>query len=103
MMGRYWDKEPLLRPEVSEVFQALPISALDQLRRLYQSGKASHQFQLALDRFYGDAGYEDCIDGLHGEDLKEFVDFLDTVRQTSTHSRPSLCFDSWNRYYGLRD
>lgn len=79
LIQRCWDQEPLLRPKVSEVLRILPTSALDKLRRLYEPGMASQEFQLALGRFYCSTEYQDNVDGLHGTDLKEFVDFLDTV------------------------
>ena len=87
-MQRCWNKEPLLRPRVSEVFQVLPGSDLENLRRLCMSGMASHEFQLALGRFYGSSEYQDRIDNLHGPDLERFVDFLDTVRQSSSLFHP---------------
>jgi len=71
-----------MRPAVSEVFQVLPSAALSKLRRLYQPGMASHEFHLALGRFYGSTKYQDRVDCLHGVDLKEFVDFLDNVRRS---------------------
>ena len=80
MTQRCWNQVPYLRPEVSEVLQVLPGSALSKLRRLYKPGMVSHEFQLALGRFYGSTGYQDRVDGLNSADLKEFVDFLDTAR-----------------------
>lgn len=78
-MKRYWDKDPRLRPEVSEVFQVLPSGILDEIRPLSERGMASHELQLTLGRFYGAPNYQDRIDSLHGADLKEFVDFLVNV------------------------
>lgn len=92
-MQRCWDQEPLSRPKISEVFQVLPGSDLDRLQRLYVPGVASHEFQRALSRFYGCAEYQDHIDGLHGADLKRYVDFLDTVRQPSNIFHQNPCFD----------
>ena len=93
-MQRCWNQEPLSRPKISEVFQALPSSDLDKLQRLYVPGVASHEFQRALSRFYGCAEYQDHIDGLRGADLKKYVDFLDMVRQPSNISYQNPCFDS---------
>lgn len=73
---------------MSEVFHLLPSSALDKLRRLHNPAMASHEFQLALGRFYASPGYQDRVESLQDTDLEEFVDFLDTVRQT-TPSFPS--------------
>ena len=91
LMQQCWDQEPLLRPKVSEVFQVLPCSNIDRLQHLYVPGMASHEFQLALGRFYGSTEYQDCINNLHGPDLKHFVDFLDTVNNLF---RPNTCSDS---------
>lgn len=103
LVERCWDQDPLLRPEMSEVARILPNSALDKLRCLYKPGGASPEFQLALDRFYSSALYQDHIDSLHGTDLEEFVDFLDTVRRPPNCAHPSACLDLQFRYYGLRD
>jgi len=92
-----------MRPELSEVFQVLPSNALSKLRRLYQPGMASHEFQLTLGRFYGSTKYRDRVDSLHGADLKEFVDFLDNVWQIPSSSLSKSYIDSGFRPYGLRD
>lgn len=89
LVQRCWNRDPHLRPEVSEVFQVLPSSILDKLRRLYEPGTASHEFQLALGRFYGCTNYQDSIYSLHGTELNEFVNFLDSVRQPSNLFRSS--------------
>jgi hypothetical protein len=100
---RCWDQESSLRPEVAEVFQALFSSALSKLRRLSELGMVSHEFELALAQFYESTGYQDRVDSLHGAGLKDFVDFLDTVRQPSNLFCPNLRFDARLRCYGLRD
>ena len=76
MMQRCWDQKPHLRPEVSEVFQVLPGSALNKLGRLHTHGMASHEFQRTLAQFYCSTGYEDRIDGLNDADGRKFADFL---------------------------
>jgi len=78
-MQRCWAPDPNIRPEVSEVFQVLPSSILDEIRSLSGSGMASHELQLALSRFYGGPNYQDRIDSLCGADLNELVNFLDNV------------------------
>ena len=88
---------------MSEVLRVLPSSDLDKLQRLYVPGMASREFQLALDQFYGSAEYQDCIDSLHGPDLKQLVDFLDTVRKPLSLFCPNACFDTRFRCCGLKD
>jgi len=73
MMQRCWDQEPHLRPEVSEVFQVLPGSALNKLGRLHTHEMVSHEFQRALAQFYCGTGYEDRIDSLNDADGRKFV------------------------------
>ena len=102
LMQRCWDQKPLLRPKVSEVLRVLPSSTLDKLRRLYEPGVASHEFQLALSRFYCSTEYQGDIDGLHDTDLKEFINFLDTVRPPLCPFCPNPRFDTRFRCYGLR-
>lgn len=99
---RCWDQKPCLRPEVAEVFQALSSCAFNKLRRLSKLGIASHEFELALAQFYESTGYQDRVDSLHGAGLKNFVDFLDTVRSSNLFC-PNLRFDARFRCYGLRD
>ena len=103
LMQRCWDRKPLLRPKVSEVLQVLPCSDFDKLQRLYVPWVASHKFQLALSRFYGSSEYQDSIEILRGPDLKQFVDFLDTVRQPSDLFHLNALFDSRSRCSGLKD
>ena len=92
-----------MRPKISEVFQFLPSSGLDKLQCLYVPGMASHEFQLALGRFYGSTEYKDHVGSSHDPDSKQLVDFLDTVRQPSSLFRPNSCFDSYFRCCGLKD
>lgn len=102
LIRQCWHQKPHERPKVSEVFQAFPSSILDEIRSLHEPRMASHEFQLALCRFYGSPNYQGRIDSLQGSDLKKFVDFLDNVRHSPGlfHSNP--CFDIRFRYYGRR-
>jgi serine/threonine protein kinase len=102
MIQRCWNQKPHLRPEVSEVLQALPGGAPKNLMRLHTHGMASQEFRRALAQFYCGTGYEDCIDSLNDADGREFADFLYRVGQLSNLSRPNLCVDSWLRCYGPR-
>jgi len=102
LMKRCWDQDPRLRPEVSEVSRVFPSSILDKIRAFYEPGIASHEFQLALGRFYDNAEYQNRVDGLHGADLVEFVNFLDTVQQLFNVFCPSPYSDTLFRCYRPR-
>jgi hypothetical protein len=73
-----WDQKPESRPEMSTVLRDL---APCLLQCLYNCAKSSPEFQVALSQFYDSTERKSCISGLHGAKLKEFINFLEDVRQ----------------------
>jgi hypothetical protein len=73
-----WDQKPESRPEMSTVLRDL---APCLLQSLYNCVESSPEFQVALSQFYDSTERKSCISGLQGAKLKEFINFLEDVRQ----------------------
>ena len=84
LMQDCWQQDPQSRPEMRVVLQSLTPSLL---RCLHQSTKSLPEFQVALSQFYDSTERKSCISRLRDGELKDFVDFLDDVRQPFAHFR----------------
>lgn len=89
LMRTCWDQEPQSRPGMGKVLQDL---ASGLLRSLHQFTESPPEFQVALSQFYDSTERKGCINRLRGDELKEFVNLLDNVRNPSKPFRSQSQF-----------